>query len=95
MKTVKARDPSITPIPASQLYKRCPFPSTLSFTTTEDLPALKGTVGQRRAEESLELGIAIDHPGYNVFVLGDAGSGRHSTVVRLLESNRRPGSVPN
>jgi len=52
-------------------------------------------VGQRRAEQSLELGIAIDHPGYNVFVLGDAGSGRHSTVVRLLEASRRAGSVPD
>jgi lon-related putative ATP-dependent protease len=82
-------------IPASRLYKRCAFPESLTFSTTRDLPDLIGTVGQHRAEESLELGITVRQPGYNVYVLGEPGSGRHSTVTRLLETYRKPGAVPD
>lgn len=51
------------------------------------------TVGQDRAVEAFTLGLEIDAPGYNIFVTGVPGSGRTSTITRLLErltkTNRR------
>jgi predicted ATP-dependent protease len=42
-----------------------------------------GCLGQERAVRALELGAAMRSPGFNVFVLGPEGSGRHS-LVRLV-----------
>ncbi len=44
----------------------------------------EATVGQPRAVRSLELGIRIDSPGYNMFVTGLSGSGRTHTIRELL-----------
>ena len=59
--------------------------SALSFESTEDLKPLKEIIGQDRGVEAFRFGINIDKSGYNVFVTGATGSGRMSTVKRLLE----------
>ncbi|WP_119462204.1 ATP-binding protein [Rhodospirillaceae bacterium SYSU D60014] len=45
-----------------------------------------------RAREALEIGLSIDEPGFNVFVLGEDRSGRMSATVAFLEQAvaRRP-----
>ena len=43
-----------------------------------------GTVAQDRALSALELGLGIRQRGYNIFVVGASGTGRTSTVERLL-----------
>ena len=58
---------------------------TLPFQTTAEVDPVVGTVGQPRALEALEFGLEIESYGYNVYVAGRPGSGRESTVLRLVE----------
>ncbi|TWI54309.1 putative ATP-dependent protease [Pseudomonas duriflava] len=70
-----------------------PFdPSQLSFFTTDELDPFRGILGQERAVEALQFGVAMPRPGYNVFVMGEPGTGRFSFVQRFLraEGKRLP-----
>lgn len=60
----------------------------LKFKTTADLSPLDRIIGQPRALETLELGAEIPSAGYNLFVSGLAGTGRLTTVKRMLEKLR-------
>jgi len=70
-------------------------PATLPFETTDDLAPLKEIVGQKRAVEAFKFGMGIDRQGYNVFVTGMPGSGRMSTVKKLLEEISKKDKVPD
>ena len=71
-------------------------PATLPFETTEDLKPLKEIIGQKRGVEAFRFGMGINKPGYNVFVTGAPGSGRMSTVRKLLEElSQKKGEVPD
>jgi len=72
------------PLPPSALYTRCD-PDQFDFETTAELAELEHMVGQDRAVEAIRFGAGIDVPGYNLFVLGSSGSGRHSFIRRFLE----------
>jgi lon-related putative ATP-dependent protease len=61
-------------------------PSTLRFASTEEVDPLVGTVGQPRALDALEYGLAVGTKGFNLFVSGAAGSGRMTTVLDTLAS---------
>jgi len=56
-----------------------------------------GAVAQDRALSALELGLGIKQRGYNIFVVGSPGTGRTSTVERLLTERAKnedsPGDV--
>jgi len=69
--------------------------NTLPFETTDNLEPLKKIVGQNRAVEAFKFGMGIDEQGYNVFVTGMPGSGRMSTVKKLLEEISRKDKVPD
>lgn len=76
---------AIQPLEASLLYRRCD-PALLDFADTAELGATEETVGQQRAIAALGFGIDIRRPGYNLFVLGSPGSGRHAMVRRMLSA---------
>ena len=44
------------------------------------------SIGQDRAVYALRLGLAVQARGYNVFVMGEAGLGKHSVIQRVLRS---------
>ncbi len=81
------------PLEPQLLYRTCD-PALLDFATTADLPDTGNGFGQARAEEAVRFGIDIRRPGYNLFVLGEPGSGRHFTVRRLLEEKAAGEAVP-
>jgi len=68
---------------------RCCDPQLLDFETTDELPDLDDLVAQERATEAIHLGASIDQEGYNLFVLGREGTGRHSLVRQYLEEKAR------
>ncbi len=82
------------PLPPQSLYRPVD-PALLDFSTTADLPETSGSFGQARAEEAVRFAVEIRHPGYNVFVLGEPGSGRHFAVRRLLEERAASEPVPS
>ena len=71
-------------IPPEQLTKTC-APDSLGFETTRDVAPLTGTIGQERAVSALELGLDIDHPGFNLFISGLPGTGRNSALRAYVE----------
>jgi lon-related putative ATP-dependent protease len=79
------------PIPSELLRRTAAF-GDLTFATTDDLSLLPGLVGQERAVEAVEFGIAMQRPGFNVFAFGPNGSGKRSLVQQLLE--QRAASEP-
>jgi ATP-dependent Lon protease len=57
---------------------------------------LKEIIGQQRGVEAFRFGMGMDQPGYNIFVTGVSGTGRLSTVRRLLqEMTAEAGHVPD
>ncbi|MBA4311816.1 MAG: ATP-dependent protease [Chlorobiaceae bacterium] len=74
---------SLKEIPPSQLRWVCD-PKTLKVKTTEDVKATKEIIGQDRALRALRMGLEMKHAGYNVFVTGFSGTGRMTTIKRLL-----------
>lgn len=67
-------------------------PNSLDFTDTSELLEYPlPWIGQERAEMAARFGLGIDQPGYNLFVLGEVGSGRSSLleeVMKTVASNR-------
>ena len=68
----------------AQLTKRLPANWT-PWTTTAELPPSKATVGQERAMRAIEVGLKIPTRGFNIYVAGEAGSGKTSILKRLLK----------
>lgn len=73
------------------LYRACDA-SLLEFETTADLPSAKPSFGQDRAVEAVRFAVDIPQPGFNLFVLGQAGSGRHALVSHLVRE--KAGTLP-
>lgn len=75
------------------LCARCD-PARFSFKTTSELEDLTEVVGQQRAIQAIEFGIGISRDGYNLFVLGNPGTGRHSVVRQFIERKAAIEPVP-
>lgn len=66
----------------------------MGFTTTDDLEPFLGILGQDRAVEALQFGVAMHRAGYNVFVMGEPGTGRFSYVMRYLKAEAKRQITP-
>mgnify|MGYP001813074989 CR=1 FL=1 len=74
---------TVKPLPADALYRRCD-PELFDFETTAELEALTEPLGQDRAVDAIRFGTEIQAEGYNLYVLGPQGSGRHTAIRRIL-----------
>ena len=79
---MKNKNLALTP---EVLYHACDI-STLTFKTTDELETSKEIIGQDRALEALKFGVGIKHDGYNLFVSGSTGLGKHTIVKHLLKT---------
>ena len=77
-----------------ELSWRCD-PNQFEFASTEDLPPLEGTIGQDRALAAIDFGIGIRDSGFNLFILGQPGTGRTSTIKKILSSHAEKQPVPD
>ncbi len=84
---------TIAPLPAEQLYRRCDA-AQLDFETTAEVDDLDEVIGQDRALEAIRFGAAIAQEGYNLFVLGSSGTGKHTTVTRILKEKAAKEPTP-
>jgi predicted ATP-dependent protease len=67
----------------AQLYHAC-NPELLAFETTAELEHLAETIGQERVLEAIRFGVGMPHAGYNLYVMGSYGLGRHTLVHETL-----------
>ncbi len=80
-------------IDADQVFRACD-PESLGFRTTADIEDVTEVVGQARALTALEFGSRTRGKGFNLYVLGSPGSGRHRIVRDFLESEAAQRAVP-
>ncbi len=73
-----------------QEIRRTWDPGQLGFATTAELPDLEGLVGQERAVNALNFGLAVRSPGYNIFVAGPSGTGKTSYSTTLVRKHAQP-----
>ena len=80
-------------VPVEKLRWRCD-PDSLPYESTETVQACDEIIGQERAEEAIRVGLNINSVGYNIFVTGLTGTGRHTTIKCVLEEMDVKGKIP-
>ncbi len=73
-----------TRVPATQLTARQPV-KELGFKSTEELKPFAGILGQERAVTAMRFGVAMHRSGYNMYVMGQSGTGRTSYTRYYLQ----------
>ncbi|MBU0680753.1 MAG: AAA family ATPase [Proteobacteria bacterium] len=81
----------ISPLEA---YHRCD-PDSFSFKTTQEVEELSHFIGQDRALEAVDFGIGMQQQGFNLFVIGPEGSGRHSVVESFIHDKAAKEFTPS
>ena len=84
----------VTSLPYQALAAKVPS-DHLPFKTLNDIEPLSGILGQERAVEAIQFGVAMQRPGYNIFTMGDSGTGRSSYVLNYLKSEAKRRPAPN
>lgn len=77
-----------------EAYHRC-APETFSFETTREVEELSRFIGQDRALEAVDFGIGMQQQGFNLFVIGPEGSGRHSVVESFIHDKASKEATPS
>ena len=77
----------------NKLYHRCKS-SDLPFKSTSDIAPLTETIGQKRALSSLDFGLGIDSHGFNIYILGESGTGKLTTIKKILHAKAKKEPVP-
>jgi lon-related putative ATP-dependent protease len=81
------------PLGSDELYSCCE-PGLFAFETTDDLPELKETIGQERALSAIDFGLTLDSKGYNIYILGQNGTGRATSIKSILTEKAAGEPVP-
>jgi lon-related putative ATP-dependent protease len=76
-----------------RLYRFCD-PAVFTFTTTADLPDRRETIGQERALHALDFGLSLCSTGFNIFILGEHGTGKLTTVKSFLSQKAMAEPIP-
>lgn len=74
----------IEPLPYSALYHACDT-GVFDFNTTQELEPISQIIGQESALEAVDFSANIRQDGYNLYVMGPSGSGKHSVIKTFLE----------
>lgn len=73
----------IKSLSADKLRPQCTA-ETLPFKTSAELEDLPDILGQDRAFKAIEFGINVEHRGFNLFVMGSSGLGKHGLIRKYL-----------
>ncbi len=70
-------------------------PERLGFETTDEVEDLTEVIGQPRAVEAMQFGMAIEEKGYNIYAMGPAGIGKQSLMQRFFEERAEDEPTPS
>jgi len=68
---------------ADQLRPRCSA-DTLPFESTAELEDLPEILGHDRAFQAIEFALNVAHRGFNLYVMGSSGLGKHGLIRKFL-----------
>ena len=80
-------------LPADRLRWTCDT-APFDFSSTADLPDLENAIGQERALRAIEFGLDLREPGFNIFICGEIGTGRASTIRSILRKRTADEAPP-
>ncbi|MBN2725136.1 MAG: AAA family ATPase [Deltaproteobacteria bacterium] len=80
-------------VPLDKLNRKCDY-SSLGFVTTKELPQWKGMLDQKDALDAIEFGLSIKSRGFNIFAVGNSGSGKTSTITRIVKQRALKDPIP-
>ena len=81
-------------VPIEKLRWVCE-PSQFSFASTADIAIMEGSIGQARALAAIDFGLGMANNGFNLYLAGEPGTGRSSTICSILKRRAREGSPPS
>ena len=81
-------------VPLEKLRWVCD-PALFSFKTTDDIANLEGSIGQERALASINFGLGMTNNGFNLYLAGETGTGRSSTIKSMLKKEVRNSPPPS
>ncbi len=84
----------VPPLTSDRLIRRCDT-GRFDFTTTAELDDLGEGIGQMRAIEAAHFGIGMRHAGYNLYVMGQPGSGKRTLIRQLLDQRKAEEAKPS
>jgi len=84
----------LQPLAPDVLYHRCD-PVPLGFKDTSELEDISESVGQERALEAIRFGISIPRKGFNLFLMGPAGTGKYTAVRDILAKRAAAEPTPD
>ncbi|MDD7804174.1 MAG: AAA family ATPase, partial [Endozoicomonas sp. (ex Botrylloides leachii)] len=79
---------------SNQLIAKQPV-KDLGFKSTDDLENYKGILGQERASSAIKFGVAMHKSGYNIYVMGEPGTGRMSYLKKYLKTEVKQQTPPD
>ncbi len=82
------------PVPPEALYRRCDI-ARFQFKNTAELEDLSEYVGQDRALEAVRFGVGIRRQGFNLFLLGPAGTGKYALAHDFLVKRAATETTPD
>ncbi|MCE5313225.1 MAG: AAA family ATPase [Nitrospiraceae bacterium] len=78
-----------------ELFTKCD-PADLQFNSTDDLVFHDGTtIGQDKALTALDFGLSLCSDGFNIFALGESGTGKMRAIKLLLAERASSQEVPS
>jgi predicted ATP-dependent protease len=80
-------------VPVDKLRWECD-PAQFDFATTDELPELEVAIGQERALRAIDFSLGMKDSGFNLFLSGETGTGRASTIKKLLKKRARTEPAP-
>lgn len=69
-------------------------PEQFEFESTAELPDLVDAVGQERALRSIDFGLGVHETGFNLYISGQTGTGRTSTIRNILRQRAKDEPTP-
>ena len=70
-------------------------PKQLPFNSSSELEPFTGVLGQQRAENAIRFGVGMNRPGYNIYAMGDNGTGRSSYIREYLKAQAAQQPAPS
>lgn len=80
-------------IPVEKLAWKCD-PEIFEFETTDDVTVQDDTIGQERAIRSINFGLGMVENGFNLYLAGETGTGRTTSIMSILKKRARDEPPP-
>ena len=79
----------------AEVLRRTCDPAVFTFKSTAEIDPLEDVIGQKRAVQAIDFGLNMESPGYNIFVTGQAGTGKTTIVTDIVGDHAKKMPTPD